>query len=121
MYGLFKNTYDYYEWHDLVCVSGDESKLVDKCEGKEHPLLTGEEQDLACNAERVHYVIEKIEIIHPITPPKGERMPMTEAHFNKVITMRDELIFEQKDEISKLKTKVNKLQQKLTKNLNDIT
>lgn len=54
-------------------------------------------------------------MIHPITPPKGERMPMTEEHFVKVCAMRDELILEQKDEISKLKTKVNKLQQKLKK------
>ena len=46
-----------------------------------------------------------------LTPTKGERMPMTEEHFYKVIGMRDELIFEQKDEIAKLKTKVNKLQQ----------
>ena len=46
-----------------------------------------------------------------LTPAKGERMPMTEKHFYKVIGMRDELIFEQKDEIAKLKTKVNKLQQ----------
>ena len=48
-----------------------------------------------------------------LTPKKGERMPMTEAHFDKVIAMRDELIFEQKDEIAKLKMKVNKLQQRL--------
>lgn len=48
-----------------------------------------------------------------LTPTKGERMPMTEDHFYKVIGMRDELIFEQKDEIAKLKTKVNKLQQQI--------
>ena len=48
-----------------------------------------------------------------LTPAKGEKMPMTEEHFYKVITMRDELIFEQKDEIAKLKSKVNKLQQRI--------
>ena len=48
-----------------------------------------------------------------LTPPKGEKMPMTEKHFYKNIAMRDELIFEQKDEISKLKIKVNKLQQRI--------
>ena len=48
-----------------------------------------------------------------LTPTKGERMPMTETHFDKVIAMRDELIFEQKDEIAKLKMKVNKLQQRI--------
>ena len=50
-----------------------------------------------------------------LTPTKGERMPMTEEHFDKVIAMRDELIFEQKDEIAKLKMKVNKLQQRIDK------
>jgi len=48
-----------------------------------------------------------------LTPTKGEKMPMTEDYFYKVIAMRDELIFEQKDEIAKLKMKVNQLQQKL--------
>ena len=48
-----------------------------------------------------------------LTPTKGEKMPMTEAHFDKVIAMRDELIFEQKDEIAKLKRRCNRLQQKL--------
>lgn len=46
-----------------------------------------------------------------LTPAKDTMMPMTEEHFTKVIAMRDELIFEQKDEISKLKMKANKLQQ----------
>ena len=50
-----------------------------------------------------------------LTPTKGERMPMTEEHFTKVIAMRDELIDDQREEISKLKMKVNKLQQKLNK------
>lgn len=49
------------------------------------------------------------------TPVKGERMPMIEDHFNKVITMRDELIFEQKEEIAKLKMTINKLRQKNAK------
>lgn len=47
------------------------------------------------------------------TPRKDEKMPMTKEHFYKVIAMRDELIFEQKDEISKLKHKVSVLQAKL--------
>ena len=53
--------------------------------------------------------------MYPLTPTKGQRMPMTEAHFAKVCAMRDELIFEQKSEISKLKAKVNKLEQKLVR------
>ena len=48
-----------------------------------------------------------------LTPTKGERMPMTEEHYHKVIAMRDELIFEQKDEISRLKMKINRMQLKL--------
>ncbi len=48
-----------------------------------------------------------------LTPTKGEKMPMTEEHFYKVIAMRDEFIFEQKDEIARLKMKVNKLNQKV--------
>ena len=50
-----------------------------------------------------------------LTPPKGEKMPMTEEHFQKVIAMDQELILEQKDEIAKLKMKVNKLQQRIDK------
>ncbi len=50
-----------------------------------------------------------------ITPTKGERMEMTEENFSRVIAMRDELIFEQKAEISKLKIKINKLEQKLSR------
>ena len=50
------------------------------------------------------------------TPRKGQRMEMTEDNFNKIIAMRDELIFEQKDEIARLKMKVNRLQQRLNSN-----
>ena len=48
-----------------------------------------------------------------LTPKKDKKMPMTEDHFYKVIAMRDELIFEQKDEIAKLKSKVSELRSKL--------
>ena len=53
--------------------------------------------------------------IGDITPTKGERMKMTSENFYKIITMRDEIIFEQKDEIAKLKSTVNKLRLKLNK------
>ena len=43
------------------------------------------------------------------TPKKDERMGMTKENFYRVIAMRDEIIFEQKEEISKLKAKINKL------------
>lgn len=48
-----------------------------------------------------------------ITPPKGEKMPMTEEHFYRVIGMHDELIHEQKAEIARLKCTINKLRLKL--------
>jgi len=44
---------------------------------------------------------------------KGTQMPMTEEYFDSIIKMRDELIDEQRVEISKLKMQVNKLQQRL--------
>ena len=47
------------------------------------------------------------------TPKKGEHMVMDEDNFNRVIAMRDELIDEQRVEISKLKAKVNQLTLKL--------
>ena len=46
-------------------------------------------------------------------PPKEQRMKMTSENYYKIIAMRDELIFEQKDEIAKLKMKINQLQLKL--------
>tara|TARA_R110002096_G_scaffold136600_4_gene289449 strand:- start:10 stop:189 length:180 start_codon:yes stop_codon:yes gene_type:complete len=48
-----------------------------------------------------------------MTPKKDCRMDMTEENFDRIIAMRDEVIFEMKDEIAYLKSKVNKLQQKL--------
>lgn len=47
------------------------------------------------------------------TPKKGEQMKMTSDNFYRVIAMRDELIDEQRQEISKLKAKVNQLRMKL--------
>jgi len=48
-----------------------------------------------------------------LTPTKGECMEMTEESFARVIAMRDELIFKQKDEIAKLNSKINRLEQKI--------
>ena len=50
-----------------------------------------------------------------VTPAKDVMMPMTEAHFYRVIGMHDELIHEQRLEIGKLKHKINQLQQQLKK------
>lgn len=48
-----------------------------------------------------------------ITPTKGVKMKMTEENFYRVIDMRDEIIDEQRVEISKLKQKINQLILKL--------
>ena len=47
------------------------------------------------------------------TPAKGVKMEMTEENFYRVIAMRDELIDEQRKENSKLRAKVERLQQKV--------
>lgn len=49
----------------------------------------------------------------PKTPPKGEPMPKTIEHYQKVLDMDNELIHEQRLEIQKLKMKVNQLHLKL--------
>ena len=49
------------------------------------------------------------------TPAKGEPMPRTQEQFYKILAMDQELILEMKDEISKLKSTINKLRQKNAK------
>ena len=44
MFGLFYNSYDYHEWHDLVCVSDDARALIEKIKDEKEPLLSGDEQ-----------------------------------------------------------------------------
>jgi len=44
---------------------------------------------------------------------KDEPMPKTEEYYKKVLAMDDELIHEQKEEIARLKKKINQLQMKL--------
>jgi len=48
-----------------------------------------------------------------MTPGKDQPMPKTEEYYKKVLAMDDELIHEQKEEIARLKKKVNQLQMKL--------
>jgi hypothetical protein len=47
------------------------------------------------------------------TAAKDKPMDMTQENFYRVIAMRDDLIDEQRVEISKLKAKVNQLSQKI--------
>jgi len=49
------------------------------------------------------------------TPKKGDKMEMSQVNFYRVLEMRDEIIDEQRAEISKLKAKVNQLRQKLNR------
>jgi len=58
------------------------------------------------------------ELAPPLT--KGDKIPMSEEYFNKLLAMDSELIHEQKEEIAKLKSKVNRLEQKLLSNRSDI-
>ena len=53
------------------------------------------------------------------TGKKDTRMEMTQDNFYRVIGMRDEIIDEQKSVISSLKSKINKLEQKLVRVNND--
>ena len=48
----------------------------------------------------------------PLTPPKGQAMPRTVEHYQANAIRDQELILEQKAEISKLKVKINKLEQR---------
>lgn len=50
---------------------------------------------------------------YKVTPKKGDPMPKTEEQFYKILEMDQELILEQKKQIAALKSKVNKLQQKV--------
>jgi hypothetical protein len=47
------------------------------------------------------------------TPKKGDMMEMSQVNFYRVLEMRDEIIDEQRVEISKLKAKLNQLRLKL--------
>ena len=47
------------------------------------------------------------------TPVKGEPMPKTIEHYQKVLAMDDELIHEQRLEISRLKMTINQLRQRI--------
>jgi hypothetical protein len=62
MYGLFCNTYDYYEWHDLICVSASEGDLIAHYESlnAEYPLLKDGDE---IEDDRPHYVIEEVEVV----------------------------------------------------------
>lgn len=47
-----------------------------------------------------------------MSPTKDKRMDMTQENFYRIIAMHDEVIFEQRDTIAKLKMTINKLRLK---------
>ena len=51
--------------------------------------------------------------LHGETPAKDERMEMSQDNFYRIIGMRDEIIDEQRVEMSELKASNNKLRVKL--------
>jgi len=51
----------------------------------------------------------------PITPPRYEPMPQTREYWEKRAMMDQELILEQLAEISKLRQRINNLEQKLNR------
>jgi len=61
--------------------------------------------------EFISYLASNGYRIVPIPPRRGESMPKTIEHYQANAIRDQELILEQKDEISKLKVKVNQLRQ----------
>lgn len=51
----------------------------------------------------------------PLTPAKGDPMPQTREYWEKRADMDQALILKQRDEIGRLKYKVNQLEQKVKK------
>jgi len=63
MFGLFKNTYDWYEWSDVQLVSDEREELEEYCEDLGLNLLEGGEARKAKDSETTHYIICKIKRI----------------------------------------------------------
>ena len=69
MYGLFKNSYDWHKWTDLLCASNSKKKLIEyaknsKNSNKYKLFVDGSEsQEAAADNEETHYVIEEIDFL----------------------------------------------------------
>lgn len=59
--GLFKNTYDFFLWHDLICVS-DSARELEAHHKKLncYPIMSGDQQLTAHREQIAHYVIEPV-------------------------------------------------------------
>jgi hypothetical protein len=68
MFGLFKYTYDYYEWQELDCVSDKEEKLIERyntMHSGKHKLVHAEssERDHLRDCETPYYTIEPVDVV----------------------------------------------------------
>jgi len=68
MYGLFENSYEWYEWNEFMCASEDKNKLIEYITthlNNEYKLLEKDssEQKAAEQKEITHYVILEIEYL----------------------------------------------------------
>lgn len=61
MFGLFKCTYDYYEWMDIVCVAKTRETLVEYCEKRGDRLVVDEdEHEKLKDGEYTHFHIREV-------------------------------------------------------------
>ena len=61
MFGLFKCTYDYYEWMDIVCVAKTRETLVEYCEKRGDRLVVDEdEHEKLKDGEYMHFHIREV-------------------------------------------------------------
>ena len=65
MFGLFVNTYDYYEWSDLVCVAETEEALVKYYNEnrKDYDLLPSKDRAALRDQETCHYSIDRVLVV----------------------------------------------------------
>jgi hypothetical protein len=69
MLGLFKMTFDYYTWEDLICISDSSEKLVKRYNQKEkesgYPLFDIDKSRYVREGrtEEHHYVICPVEVV----------------------------------------------------------
>ena len=61
MLGLFINSYDWHEWHDLVAVSRDKGKLLELIKERgDFPYLINQPLESSSEREQSFYVIEEV-------------------------------------------------------------
>lgn len=66
MFGLFKRTYDWYEWNDFIVASASKDKLIKKYNDEfknDYPLIDEAKYYEYKDGENGHYCIVKLEEI----------------------------------------------------------